>query len=236
MAVPAKRVSWFLNSEAIMAKKPSVVSEHFTVPQSLEDAGFQWGRNSAQQGSITQYIMDQVPGLGDPAIDEQLPKDQKEKLRVGLRNHYAENLRPSRHFVVVDNNLVETPEEKWNEFNGEKRKLDIFIACAMDQSTLTHLRENEKAWYGLIQEVKTDFNQYFSNACREIVSKAKKLYAKKHGIKRERSLTKVFSIREKEVMEDLLQKCITANSRGNDESADIALTKKRIAAYFAVTK
>lgn len=219
-----------------MAKKPIVVSEHFTVPQSLEDAGFQWGRNSAQQGSITQFIMDQVPGLGDPSVEEQLPKDQKEKLRIGLRNHYAENLRPCRYYVVADGNLVEKPESEWTEFNGEKRRLDIHIASAMDQSALTYIRENEKAWYGLVQELKTDFNQYFSNACREIVSKAKKIYAKKHGIKRERSLTKVFSIREKEVMEDLLQKCITANSRGNDESADVALTKKRIAAYFAVTK
>lgn len=219
-----------------MAKKPNaVVAEHFTIPQSLEDAGFQWGRTGVQQGSIAKYIMDQVPGLGDPNVEEQLPKEQKDRLKVGLMNHYGENIKPCRYYVIADNHPVEKPETEWNEYQGEKRRLDVHVAFGMDQSALTYLRENEKDWYKLVQELKTDFSKYFSNSCREIVSKAKKIFAEKHGLKRERALTLVFSAREKKVMEDLLQKCITANSKGTDPTADVALTKKRITAYFAVT-
>jgi len=220
-----------------MAKKPNavVVTEHFTIPQSLEDAGFQWGRTGVQQGSIAKYIMDQVPGLGDPDVEEQLPKEQKDRLKVGLMNHYGENIKSCRYYVIADNNAIEKSETEWNEYQGEKRRLDVHVAFGMDLSTLTYLRENEKDWYKLVQELKTDFNKYFSNSCREIVAKAKRIFAEKHNLKRERASTLTFSIREKKVLDDLLQKCITADRVGNDSSANVALTKKRIAAYFAVT-
>jgi len=218
-----------------MAKK---VHDVAVDPQSIEDAGFQWGFNSSKQSSIASYLMGLIPGLGNPDVaqSDQLPKEQKDRLKVGLMNHYAQSVKPCVYYVIADGNPVEKTEAEFNAFNGEKRRLDIHIASAVDQSTLTYLRENEKAWYGLVQDLKTDFSQYFSNACREIISRSKSIYAKKHGLKRERSLTLVFEMREKKMLADLLQYCITADSRGNDPTADVALTKKRIAAYFAVTK
>lgn len=218
-----------------MAKKAIAVAVD---PQSVEDAGFQWGFNSSKQSSIASYLMGQIPGLGNPDVAkaDQLPKEQKDRLKVGLMSHYAQSVKPCVYYVFADGNPVEKTEEEFNAFNGEKRRLDIHIASAVDQSTLTYLRENEKAWYGLVQDIKTDFSQYFSNACGEIIAKSKKIYAKKHNLKRERSLTLVFEIREKKMLADLLQFCINADSHGKDPTADVALTKKRIAAYFAVTK
>ncbi len=162
-----------------------------------------------------------------------MTKSDRDSLKVGYINYYNEKVKPARYFVVADNNFVEKTEADWNAFQGEKRRLDVHVAFGIDQAGLTYLRENEKVWYGLIQDLKTDFNAYASNKIGELITKAKKIWAKRAGIKRERSLTKVFEVREKEVMEDLLDKCISADGRGNDATADVARTKRRIAAYFA---
>lgn len=219
-----------------MAKNAKQVQSESAVSiASLEDAGFQQCSVDTQFVNVVDFAMSQIPTLGDPTLNrsEQMTKSDRDSLKVGYINYYNEKVKPARYFVVADNNFVEKTEADWNAFQGEKRRLDVHVAFGIDQAGLTYLRENEKVWYGLIQDLKTDFNAYASNKIGELISKAKKIWAKRAGIKRERSLTKVFEVREKEVMEDLLDKCISADGRGNDATADVARTKRRIAAYFA---
>lgn len=219
-----------------MAKNAKQVQSESAVSiASLEDAGFQQCSVDTQFVNVVDFAMSQIPTLGDPTLNrsEQMTKSDRDSLKVGYINYYNEKVKPARYFVVADNNYVEKTEADWNAFQGEKRRLDVHVAFGIDQAGLTYLRENEKVWYGLIQDLKTDFNAYASNKIGELISKAKKIWAKRAGIKRERSLTKVFEVREKEVMEDLLDKCISADGRGNDATADVARTKRRIAAYFA---
>lgn len=219
-----------------MAKNAKQVQSESAVSiASLEDAGFQQCSVDTQFVNVVDFAMSQIPTLGDPTLNrsEQMTKSDRDSLKVGYINYYNEKVKPARYFVVADNNFVEKTEAEWNAFQGEKRRLDVHVAFGIDQAGLTYLRENEKVWYGLIQDLKTDFNAYASNKIGELISKAKKIWAKRAGIKRERSLTKVFEVREKEVMEDLLDKCISADGRGNDATADVARTKRRIAAYFA---
>lgn len=219
-----------------MAKNAKQVQSESAVSiASLEDAGFQQCSVDTQFVNVVDFAMSQIPTLGDPTLNrsEQMTKSDRDSLKVGYINYYNEKVKPARYFVVADNNYVEKTEAEWNAFQGEKRRLDVHVAFGIDQAGLTYLRENEKVWYGLIQDLKTDFNAYASNKIGELITKAKKIWAKRAGIKRERSLTKVFEVREKEVMEDLLDKCISADGRGNDATADVARTKRRIAAYFA---
>ena len=219
-----------------MAKNAKQVQSESAVSiASLEDAGFQQCSVDTQFVNVVDFAMSQIPTLGDPTLNrsEQMTKSDRDSLKVGYINYYNEKVKPARYFVVADNNFVEKTEADWNAFQGEKRRLDVHVAFGIDQAGLTYLRENEKVWYGLIQDLKTDFNAYSSNKIGELITKAKKIWAKRAGIKRERSLTKVFEVREKEVMEDLLDKCISADGRGNDATADVARTKRRIAAYFA---
>lgn len=219
-----------------MAKNAKQVQSESAVSiASLEDAGFQQCSVDTQFVNVVDFAMSQIPTLGDPTLNrsEQMTKSDRDSLKVGYINYYNEKVKPARYFVVADNNYVEKTEADWNAFQGEKRRLDVHVAFGIDQAGLTYLRENEKVWYGLIQDLKTDFNAYASNKIGELITKAKKIWAKRAGIKRERSLTKVFEVREKEVMEDLLDKCISADGRGNDATADVARTKRRIAAYFA---
>jgi len=219
-----------------MAKNAKQVqSEGVESIASLEDAGFQQCRTDARFSDITDYVMSQIPTLGDPTLNrsEQMRKEDRDSLKVGYVNYYNEKVKPARYFVVADSNFVEKSETEWNDHQGEKRRLDVHVAFGIDQAGLTYLRENEKVWYGLVQDLKTDFNAFASNKIGELISKAKKIWAKRSGIKRDRSLTKVFEVREKDVLDDLLDKCISADSRGNDPTADVARTKRRIAAYFA---
>lgn len=219
-----------------MAKNAKQVQSESAVSiASLEDAGFQQCSVDTQFVNVVDFAMSQIPTLGDPTLNrsEQMTKSDRDRLKVGYLNYYNEKVKSARYFVVADNNYVEKTEAEWNAFQGEKRRLDVHVAFGIDLAGLTYLRENEKVWYGLIQDLKTDFNAYASNKIGELISKAKKIWAKRAGIKRDRASTKVFEVREKEVMEDLLDKCISADGRGNDATADVARTKRRIAAYFA---
>ena len=217
-----------------MAKLPKQVEVQSSIA-SLSDAGFQQCSIDAKFVDVVGFAMSRIPTLGDPTLNrsEQMTKEDRDELKIGYLNYYNENVKPARFFVVADGNYVEKTEKEWTEHNGEKRRLDVHVAFAIDQAGLTDIRENDKVWYGLVQDLKTDYNAYASNKIGELISKAKKVWAKRLGIKRDRSLTKVFEVREKETLNDLLQKCITADSRKTDATADVARTKRRIAAYFA---
>jgi hypothetical protein len=162
-----------------------------------------------------------------------MSKDDRDKLKVGYLNYYSERVSPARYFVVADGQYVEKSEADWLAYQGEKRRLDVHVAFGIDQAGLNYLKENEKVWHGLVQGLKTDFNAYASNKIGELISKAKKIWAKRAGIKRDRSSTLIFADREKKMLADLLQFCINTDARGIDSTADIERTKRRIAAYFA---
>jgi len=216
-----------------MAKKP-VVAVNPVDPQSIEDVGFLWGKTTSDRETLARYVMGKVPSLGEPEVE--LPDETKDRLKTGLLNYYNQVVNPPVFYVVADGHFIQKPENEWTEFQGEKRQLDVYIAFGVDQSTLIHLREHENGWYKEVQGLKTAFSKYFSNACGEIVKKARELKDRAQGIKKTRALTKVFSVREKEMLDSLLEFCKKADGRGNDPTADLALTRKRVAAYFAVTK
>lgn len=204
-------------------------------PKSLSDAGFKQCRLDSGFTKVAEWCMGKIPSLGNPEVAraDQVPKEDRDELKVGYLDYYNSTIAQPRFFVVVDNNIVEKPEEEWKQFQGEKRTLDVHIAFGIDQAGLTDIRENDKVWYGLVQGLKTDANAYVSNRIGDLVAKAKKIWKKRLGIKAERALTMVFDKREKKMLADLLQYCINADSKGTDSTADVAKTKRRIAAYFA---
>lgn len=219
-----------------MAKKPAVPVVPASI-QSLRDAGFQQGKNVAQFADIVRFAMDRIPTLGDPSLDrsDQIDKDSKAELREGYMTYYHESVKPSRFFLIVDNNLVEKTETEWNETEGyEKRMLNVHVAFGMTQAAMNALKEDSPNYHALVQEVKTDFNAYVSNRLGDLIRKAKELRAKALGLKRERAPTKVFTDWESETLESILTRVKTADTRGMDPTADVERVKRAIAAYKSV--
>ena len=218
-----------------MAKKAIAVPE--VSLHSLTDAGFQQGKNTSALESIVRFVMSRVPTLGDPSVDraDQIDKESKEDLRKGYMSYYAASLKPNRYFLIVDNNLVEKQHAEWSETTGyEKREFGVHIAFGFTQATLNDMKETNPDYYRMVMDLKTEFNAYVSNRLGDLIRKAKEIHAENMGLKRERVPTKVFSVWEDETLKLILQRVKTADSRGNDPSADVERVKRAIAAHLAV--
>ena len=205
------------------------------VPQSWADFGKRTGVADSAARVDTVWAMDLCPTLGDPSVDRkgQIPKDIQDEIKVGLAIHYGEYVKPQRTFAIVDNNIVTLDAKALAKFEGEKRLLDIHIAQGIDQSTLNHLRENDKAWYDMLMAERKAFSAYASNLIGEVIRKAKKIWNAKHGIVSTRDSAKALEVAERDLLDDILTRHRNATARGNDPYANVELTKRRIDAWFA---
>ena len=84
-----------------------------------------------------------------------------------------------------------------------------------------------------MQSLRTDFNTYASNRIGDIIKKATKIRSDLLGLKRERVQAFEFAVFEKKILAELEKRVRNADNRGNDPSADVALVKRRIAAYWS---
>ena len=204
--------------------------------KSMKDAGYQHSKVSSRVDDIVTYIMGHAKNFGNPDIarSDQLTDNQRNELKSGYMIHYGELSKgKERYYLTVDRNLVETDKESFEKHNGEKRKLNLSIAFGMTQAILNDAKKNDKDWYDLVQELKTDFNRYFSNRVKDLIDRAIEMYKVKHDIKRQRVQAFEFQVFEQKHMAELEKRVRNADSRGNDPSADVALVKRRIAAYWA---
>jgi hypothetical protein len=204
--------------------------------QSLSDVGYQQGKTESNILSIARFAMSRIPTLGDlnTSREDQMNKEQREELRSGYMVYFNESVKPPRYFKIADGNLVEAQDDSdYQSFKGEKRKLDVHGAFGITQAAMNDIKSNDKAWYQLVQELRTDFNAYASNRIGDLIKKAKEIRRAQLGIKKERVQAKVFGVWLDEILDDILTRVRNADARGNDSTADVELIKRKIAAFKA---
>ena len=216
--------------------KPIKVEQDLKL-QSLRDVGYQQGKTESRIRDIAQFAMARIPTLGDldASREDQMNKEQREELRSGYMVYFGESVKPTRYFKVADGNLVEVFEGEFDEHEGEKRKLDVHIAFAITQAAMNDIKTNDKTWYQLVQQMRTDFNAYASNRIGDLIRKAKEIRRAQLGVKKERVQAKVFGVWLEETLDDILTRVRNADARGNDSTADVELIKRKIAAFKAAS-
>ena len=212
-----------------MSKKPLSL-------QSLADAGYQQARNNSALEDIARFAMSRISTLGNPDVPrkDQINKEQREELGGGYMTHYGEAIKPERLFAVVDGHYVEKTSAELEKLSCEKFKLSVPVAFAISQQMLNDMKTNDNVRYQLIQGLKTDCNAYISNRLGDLIAKATKIYKAQNGIKTERVQALAFGEYEKKIMDEILTRVRNADSRGNDPTANVELTKRRIAAYWSI--
>ncbi len=180
--------------------------------------------------------MASIPTLGNPDLSrgDQFTKEQRDQLSEGYVLHYGEAIKPERLFAIVDGNYVEKSAKEIEKLNVEKFALNVNVAFAVTQQMLNEMKTSDKVRYQLIQGLKTDTNAYVSNRLGDLISKAKKIWKERAGIKAERVQALAFAEFEKKAMDTMLERVRNADARGNDPSANVELTKRRIAAYWSI--
>jgi hypothetical protein len=206
--------------------------------QSLKDVGYQQGKTESNILTIARFAMSRIPTLGDldASREDQMNKEQREELRSGYMVYFNESVKFPRYFKVADGNLVESQDDDdYSNFKGEKRKLDVHGVFAITQAAMNDLKSNDKVWYQLVQELRTDFNAYASNRIGDLIRKAKEIRRAQLGVKKERVQAKVFGVWLDETLDDILTRVRNADARGNDSTADVELIKRKIAAFKAAS-
>jgi hypothetical protein len=203
--------------------------------KSLRDAGYQQAKINSTLEDVARYAMAAIPTLGNPDLSraDQFTKEQRDQLSEGYVLHYGEAIKPERLFAIVDGNYVEKSAKEIEKLNVEKFALNVNVAFAVSQQMLNEMKTSDKVRYQLIQGLKTDTNAYVSNRLGDLISKAKKIWKERAGIKAERVQALAFAEFEKKAMDTMLERVRNADARGNDPSANVELTKRRIAAYWA---
>jgi hypothetical protein len=207
---------------------------------SLKDAGQKQARSHSLLEKITRHVMGLAPTLGDNSLDNkvnnQIPdKAMQTELKDGYMIHYGEFLKPARYFVVTanDKQYVEQPSfaAMMEHEKLEKRQLTVAGVMGLTQAELNRLKDEEPAWCSLIQELKTDFNQYASNRFGDLIKKAKEL--RKPKKESSRAPNKIFSVWEKEHLDAITTKIIAVRSKPVvDDTLDFDLVQRRIKAYW----
>ena len=204
--------------------------------KSLRDAGYQQAKINSNLEDVARYAMASISTLGNPDLSrgDQFTKEQRDQLSEGYVLHYGEAIKPERLFAIVDGNYVEKSAKEIEKLNVEKFALNVNVAFAVTQQMLNEMKTSDKVRYQLIQGLKTDTNAYVSNRLGDLISKAKKIWKERAGIKAERVQALAFAEFEKKAMDTMLERVRNADARGNDPSANVELTKRRIAAYWSV--
>ena len=207
---------------------------------SLKDAGQKQARSHSLLEKITRHVMGLAPTLGDNSLDNkvnnQIPdKAMQTELKDGYMIHYGEFLKPARYFVVTanDKQYVEQPSfaAMMEHEKLEKRQLTVAGVMGLTQAELNRIKDEEPAWCSLVQELKTDFNQYASNRFGDLIKKAKEL--RKPKKESSRAPNKIFSVWEKEHLDAITTKIIAVRSKPVvDDTLDFDLVQRRIKAYW----
>jgi hypothetical protein len=208
---------------------------------SLKDAGQKQARSHSLLEKITRHVMGLAPTLGDNSIDNkvnnQIPdKAMQIELKDGYMIHYGEFLKPARYFVVTanDKQYVEQPSfaVMMEHEKLEKRQLTVAGVMGLTQAELNRIKDEEPAWCSLVQELKTDFNQYASNRFGDLIKKAKEIRKPKNK-ESSRAPNKIFSVWEKEHLDAITTKIIAVRSKPVvDDTLDFDLVQRRIKAYW----
>lgn len=207
---------------------------------SLKDAGQKQARSHSLLEKITRHVMGLAPTLGDNSLDNkvnnQIPdKAMQTELKDGYMIHYGEFLKPARYFVVTanDKQYVEQPSfaAMMEHEKLEKRQLTVAGVMGLTQAELNRIKDEEPAWCSLVQELKTDFNQYASNRFGDLIKKAKEI--RKPKKESSRAPNKIFSVWEKEHLDAITTKIIAVRSKPVvDDTLDFDLVQRRIKAYW----
>ena len=85
--------------------------------------------------------------------------------------------------------------------------------------------------YAIVQDIRKRVNSYCSNALGELKQSAKKYLKDKNPESKTRAATLAYVTYLEKILDDMVTRCKTAESRGNDDTADLESLKTAIVAF-----
>lgn len=207
-----------------MSKSKPVVTE--TKYKSLRDLGYSVAAKSDAAKLDGAFALDHIKGF-----PEDITKEDKSELYEGfrLRANELPNYQPVE-YGVVDGNYIPL-----NQLSGDapKERYTVSVASVFSytQQQFGAMKSENHQLYLIVQDMRDRVNKYSFNCLSDLKTAAKRVQRERNPETKTRAATLAFSDYADKVLSDLITRCKTAESRGNDDTADLVRLNEAIVAF-----
>ena len=194
--------------------------------KSLSDFGYNVAKRADAIRADGAWALDNIAGF-----PEDCPPEARVELNEGFRQRaselpkYAETV-----FGIVDGNYIPLAQLS-GDAPKDQFKLNVAVAFSYSQQQIGAMKNDEPAKYRVIYELRDRVNKYCSNRLNDLKAAAKKVLKERDPDSQTRSATLAFGDYVLKTLDTLKTRCKSAESRGNDPTANSKALDAAIIAF-----
>jgi hypothetical protein len=204
-----------------MSKAKSVVEF-----KSISDFGYSVAKQGDAVRAAGAWALDNLKGFPEDILSE-----DRAELNEGFRKRASELPKYAAvEYGVVDNNYLPVTQLS-GELPNERYVVSVASAFSYTQQQFGAMKSENPQLYLIIQDVRNRVNKYCSNCLADLKAAARKVLKERNPESVTRSATKSFAEFIETTLDGMKQRCKTAESRGNDPTANMKALDAAIIAF-----
>jgi hypothetical protein len=205
-----------------MSKSKSVV-ENF---KSISDFGYSVAKQGDAVRANGAWALDHLKGFPEDILSE-----DRAELNEGFRKRASELPKyEATEYGVIDNNYLPISQLS-GDLPAERYTVSVASAFSYTQQQFGAMKSENPQLYLIIQDVRNRVNKYCSNCLADLKAAARKVLKDRNPETSSRSATLSFAEYLDKVLDGMKQRCKTAESRGNDPTANMKALDQAIIAF-----
>jgi CRISPR/Cas system CSM-associated protein Csm2 small subunit len=206
-----------------MSKKSSVVNE--VEYKSLRDLGYSVAKKSDAVKLDGKFAVEHIAGFPDAILPEaRLELNEGFRLRASELPKYQ-----PVEYSVVDGNYI--PSAQLSEQVAERYTVSVASAFSYTQQQFGAMKNENPQLYLIVQDLRNRVNKYSSGCMSDLMSAARKYLKELNPETKTRAATLAYVDYLQKVLDEMITRCKTAESRGNDDTANLARLNEAIIAF-----
>lgn len=199
--------------------------------KSLNDLGYSVAKKSDAAKLDGKFAIENIAGFPDS-----ISKENRDEFYDGARQRASElpKYQPVE-YCVIDNNYIPA-DQLTGDLPKERYIVSVASVFSYSQQQFGAMKNDNPQLYAIVQDLRKRVNKYCSNALDDLKASARKYLKEQNPETKTRAATLAFVEFLNKEFETMIQRCKTAEARGNDDTADLASLKDSIVAFKAKYK
>ena len=206
--------------------KTKIASAVESTFKSISDFGYSVAKQGDAVRSNGAWALDHLKGFPDEILS-----DDRSELNEGFRKRASELPKYAAvEYGVVDGNYIPLSQLS-GELPIERYIVSVASAFSYTQQQFGAMKSENPQLYLIVQDVRNRVNKYCSNCLADLKAAARKVLKERNPETSTRSATKSFAEFVEATLDGMKQRCKTAESRGNDPTANMKALDQAIIAF-----
>ena len=209
-----------------MANQKPVVPEVDLSFKSISDFGYSVAKQGEAVRANGAYALDNLKGFPDDLLSE-----DRIELNEGFRRRASElpKYAPTE-YCVVDGNLIPS-DQLSGDLPPERYLISVASVFSYTQQQFGAMKSENPRLHAVIQDLRTRVNKYCSNCISDLKAAARKVLKERNPETSTRAATLSFAEFIDKTLDTMKQRCKTAETRGNDPTANMKALDQAIIAF-----